>query len=77
MIDERCEQIFDNGYLEAVEEILQKAIEYECCPHCGNEAIGNHWCPKCREAFHLSLEVPEGFIQYLQDLRIKMYKKRS
>ena len=35
--------------LQAIDEIIIMAQDFECCPHCGNTAIESHWCPACKE----------------------------
>jgi len=34
-----------------IETIIEEAINFTCCPFCGNTEIKNYYCKKCERVF--------------------------
>lgn len=51
--------------------IIELAENFECCPECGNEYKGKHWCDICQDR----VGIPERaywFAEYLKKLNVKL-----
>jgi ribosomal protein L37AE/L43A len=53
-----------------IEEIIEEARTFECCPYCGNTDIRNFYCRKCERVFGKPARALL-FAEYLKNKYIK------
>ncbi|MFW6047018.1 MAG: hypothetical protein ACOCP4_04475 [Candidatus Woesearchaeota archaeon] len=47
--DSFCFEFYSSMRFVAVDDIMEEADKFECCPYCGSENLDAHYCNDCSE----------------------------